>query len=154
MHSLSGWAWVRRCCGLVVLLVLAVGLACGGDRSAPATPAEADAAAFALARFGEWDRQEYGKAWAHLHPAQQAIVPRAQFTWCYGERNGDSGIKEFELSGEITHATVRIPGTGLDADATIVPIKLVSESGDGDARRPILHRDRAAKSAPLAAALI
>ncbi|MGH9025790.1 MAG: hypothetical protein ACRDWD_06720 [Acidimicrobiia bacterium] len=106
--------------------------ACGGDRPAPATPTEAAAAEFALARFGEWDRQEFAKAWTHLHPAQQAIVPRDQFTWCYAERNGDPGIKNFGLSGEITHTTVRIPGTRLDADATIVPIELVSESGDGD----------------------
>ena len=81
---------------VVVLLVVALGVACGGDGGDEAQPGpttvstpEQDAGAFMKEVTERALLGQYGRNWETLHPDHQAVVSRDKYDSC--ERQSDDG---------------------------------------------------------------
>ena len=100
----------------------------GNDQS-PESSADipSEAATDAFERLIDYiSKGQYGRAWDELHPAQQALVTRADYMLCRGDAIDE--VKVVEILEEYDE-DVPIPGTDLVVASTAITAELRLKSG-------------------------
>src|SRR5689334_22480424 len=113
---------VRFAVPATLIVALAVMLAgCGGGTKSAAAPS---AAAFIKHVTLEFSRGQSGRLWDELHPADQAVVSRADFVKCEG--NEGFGLRKMKVLDAYSDQTF-VAGTA--HAATAVTLRVTSDDG-------------------------
>lgn len=110
-------------------LVAGLLAACGAEETASTSSRGGTAAAAVVRQLGYVDREEFGRQWDELHPAQQAFVPRGLFVRCAEAALGGLAIGTVKVL-ETTTETVEIEGTDQRVEASAVSVEFpLTQSG-------------------------
>jgi hypothetical protein len=115
---------------VVVLLVVALGVACGGDGDDEAQPGpttvsapKQDAGAFIKEITERTLLGQYGRNWETLHPAHQAVVSRDKYDSCERQSDEGTGATKIDIAVVETYEEpVLVRGSGT-VDSTAVTLR-------------------------------
>ena len=113
---------IRRCAWLAATATLTVLLA--GCGTSTKSSANTSAAAFVKRMTLEFSRGQSGRLWDELHPADQAVVSRADFVRCEG--NEGFGLRTMKVLDTYNDPTLI---GGKTHPATAVSLRVSSDDG-------------------------